>query len=249
MTATEIRRAGAGGPGGFASLPAEPAPRRRRRVALIVALLVVFAAFATWLVAFSPVFGVRTVTVHGVRALTTADVERAADVDYGQPVVRVDTAAIAARVETLPQVESARVSTSFPSTVVVTVTERVAVGYVTIAGRRILVDRGGEQYLGVDKAPGLPQLVVPSGSARHTTGSAVATVAASLPADLRARTKSIEALDPDAITLVLRDGVLVRWGSEERSATKARVADVLRQRKHPRPSVVDVTDPDRPYTR
>ena len=229
-----------------------PEGRKRRRIALYLILVVVLAVFATWLVAFSPVFGVGSVEVHGEHTVRGATIEQAAKIEYGQPVVRVDTAAITERVEALPQIESAQVSTSFPSTVVITVVERTPVGYVTIAGRPMLVDRTGKRYLGVDKAPNLPRLVVSGGGAQQATFGAVATVAAAMPADLRARTKSIDALDPDAITLVLdapgNGDLLVRWGSAARSRDKARVVDVLSQRKKPRADQIDVTDPDRPFT-
>lgn len=221
--------------------------RRRRRLVLVIVAVVVLAASATWLVAFSSAFGVRSVEVHGTQVLTTAQVERAAHVERGAPLVRLDTAAITARVEGLAVVESAQVSTSFPSTVVITVAERTAVGYVVIAGQTRLVDHTGEQYRGVGRPPAdLPRFVVPAGTDAHTTGGAVATVASALPADLRVRVKSIEALDPNAITIVLRSDKLVRWGSADRSEDKARIVDVLSTR---RGHQIDVTDPDLPFTR
>lgn len=228
-----------------------PAGRRRRRFALVAALVVVVAVFLTWLVAFSPVFGVRHLEVHGLRTLDRSAVETAAEIDYGQPVVRVDTAAITERVETLPQVESAEVSTSFPATIVITVTERTPVGYVIVAGRKMLVDRSGRQYLGVDSAPDLPRLELPdgSGAAGARVSSAVATVAAALPAALRAKTRSVEALAPDVVTVVLagRSGdVLVQWGSAAQSAAKAAVVAVLAARKGV--ERIDVTNPARPFT-
>lgn len=242
MTATELRA------DRRPHLPADG--RRRRRIVVILAAVVVLALAGTWLVAFSSAFGVRSVQVRGTHVLAASDVERAADIEHGTPLVRLDTVAVAKRVEKLRVVASARVDTSFPSTVVVTVTERTPVGYVMSSGLRNLVDRTGEQYRSVRTVPGgLPKLVVPAGTNTHTTGGAVATVAASLPADLRSRVRSIEALDPDAITVVLRNDKLVRWGSAERSKDKARIVDVLRQRKHPSADQIDVTDPDQPFTR
>lgn len=228
--------------------------RRRRRIALYVAITVVLALFGTWLVAFSPVFGVRGVEVHGVRTLTTTAVERAAQVDYGQPLVRVDTAAIAARVEAVPQVESAQVTTSFPSTLVITVRERTAVGYVAVAGRPLLVDRTGTRYPPAgDRTSipgGLPQLGVTAGTsaAAKATAQAIARVAAALPAALRARVRTVEALDATSVSVLFRGGLIVRWGSAARSAQKATVVAVLRDRR-PVPQVIDVSDPDRPTTR
>lgn len=227
---------------------AEPPPRDRRRVVLIaVSLAVVLAVLGTWLIAFSSVFGVRTVEVHGVHLLTADQVRAAADVKHGTPLVRVDTSAITRRVEKLAEVESAQVSTSFPSTVVITVTERVPVGYVVRSGHVRLVDRSGAEYRAVGTPPAdLPRFAVPTGQVERETAAAVAAVAAALPPRIRRQINSIQANDPDSITLVLTRDRVVRWGSAERTADKARLLPaLLRHHAHQ----VDLTDPDQPFTR
>jgi cell division protein FtsQ len=224
------------------------APRdRRRRTALIVVALVVLAVIGTWLVAFSPVFGVRTIEVQGNQVLSAAQVERAAAIDRGTPLIRLDTDAAARRVEALPVVASAQVRTSFPSTVVITVDERDPVGYVQAHDRTMLVDRTGDQYRVVANPPaGLPRFDVPADADAQTTGGAVATVARALPAKLLARVEVIHALDPSAITLVLTDGRTVEWGSATGAAAKARVLAVLLEQPG---TQIDITDPDQPFTR
>jgi cell division protein FtsQ len=225
-----------------------PAPRDRRRTVLIaVAAAVVVAVLGTWLVAFSPVFGVRTVEVRGTHRLSAEQVRAAADVQHGMPLVRLDTSAITRRVEQLAEVESAQVSTSFPSTVVITVDERVPVGYVVVSGRVRLVDHTGDAYREVRRAPhGLPRFVLPTGNVARSTGAGVAAVAAALPASILRQVRSIEALDPSSITLVLSGERIVRWGSADRTADKARLLPVL-LRHHP--NQIDLTDPDQPFTR
>jgi cell division protein FtsQ len=74
----------------------------------------------------------------------------------------------------------------------------------------------------------------------------VATVAADLPPSLLAPIASIQALDPQAITLVLSDDRVVRWGSVDRSADKARILPVLLAQPGQQ---YDVTDPDQPFVR
>lgn len=225
-------------------------PRRgwsRRTILIIAAALVVLAAIATWVVAFSPVFGVRTVTVRGEKDVSVEQILAAADVSHGTPLVRVNTDAAALRIEAIDGIYSARVSTSFPSTLVISVVERTPVGVVQHAGRYVLVDRTGDQYRTVDTAPDhLPVFVVPVGTDARTTGGAVATVAAALPTKIRGQVASIQALDPRAITLLLTDGRVVAWGSVERSAEKARVLPLLLEQKGHQ---FDVTDPTRPFTR
>lgn len=219
----------------------------RRTVLIVVAVAVVIAIVATWLVAFSSVFGVRTVRVRGEKDIAAQRILSAAQVTQGTPLVRLDTESIARRVESIDGIYSARVSTSFPSTVVISVVERSPVGVVRHGGRYVLVDRTGDQYRTVDHAPPhLPVFVVPVGTDARTTGGAVATVAAALPASIRARVRSIQALDPGAVTLLLTDGRVVAWGSVARSAEKARILPAL---LHQDGHQFDVTDPSRPFTR
>jgi len=230
-----------------------PKPEQRegiphRKLILGGFAVVLVAAVGVWLVAFSSVFGVSTVAVHGVQSLSADRVRAVAKVSEGTPLVRLDTDAIRARVETLPDVASVTVSTSFPSTVTIDVTERVGLGVVRDAtGGFMLVDRTGDQFRHVARRPAhLPLLVVPRGTDARTTGGAVATVAADLPAKVRAHVASIQALDPSAITLVMKSGRVVRWGGPQRSADKARVLPAL---LHQHGSLIDVTDPDQPYLR
>jgi cell division protein FtsQ len=218
-----------------------------RKLILAAIAVVLVGAAVTWLVAFSSVLGVRTVTVRGVHVLSGAQVRTAARIDNGAPLVRLDTDGIRTRVEALPDVASATVTTSFPSTVIITVTERQAVGVVQSGDGFVLVDRTGDQFRSsAQRPPGLPLFVIPKGPAARATGRAVATVAAALPAHLRSRITSIQALDPRAITLLLTNGRVVRWGSADRSTQKARILPALLKQSGDQ---FDVTDPDQPFTR
>lgn len=221
-------------------------PDRRRLVLLGVVAAVVLALVGTWLVAFSSVFGVRSIEVRGAHVLTAAQVRAAAAIKNGTPLVRLDTSAVTRRVEQLPDVASAQVSTSFPSTVVITVEERVPVGYLRRDGQAVLVDRTGDQYRAVSAAPpGLPRFVLGGGAQARATGAAVAAVAAALPRSVAREVRSIDALDPSSITLVLSGGRVVQWGSADRTADKARLLPVLLRHDV---SQVNLSNPDQPYT-
>jgi cell division protein FtsQ len=221
--------------------------RSHRRLIIGAVIAAVLAGFAIWLVGFSSVFGVHTVVVTGEHRLTEQRVLAAAKVTSGTPLLQLDTAAIRARVEALPDIASATVTTSFPSTVRIAVTERIPVGVVKRGARYALVDRTGDQFRTIKTRPErLPLLVVPRGTDARTTGGAVATVAAALPTRLLARIESIQALDPRAITLVLHDGRVVQWGDAERSGLKATVLLALVSRPG---TQIDVSDPEQPVTR
>lgn len=220
---------------------------RHRGLILAGAGTVLVAALLVWLLAFSSVFGVRTVSVHGTHQLSAEQVRKAADISSGTPLLRLDTAAVTRRVEHLPTVASASVQTSFPSTVVITVTERSAVGYVQSGAGYVLVDTSGYQFRTVHTEPkDLPLFVVPDGTDARTTGGAVAQVAAALPSSLLHKVVSIRATDPDAITLRLADHRVVHWGSPAHSATKARILPALLRQPG---TQYDVSDPDLPFIR
>jgi cell division protein FtsQ len=225
-----------------ASPQSRPAASRRSRVVLWAAAGVALCLLALWLVAFSPVLGVRTVTVAGTHLLTPAEVRSAAALHSGSPLIRLDTSAVAHRVDRLPEVAAASVHVSYPGTVHITVTERVAVGYVVSGTKFTLVDRTGNQFRAVTVRPrGLPAFEVPAGAAGAPTARAVAGVAAALPETIRRRLSSVQALDPTSITLQLTDSRVVRWGSDERNADKARILPALLTQQG---SQFDITDPD-----
>lgn len=228
-----------------------PPGRSRRKLIIGTVVVAMLAGLATWLLAFSSVFGVHTIVVAGEHRLSEQRILAAARVSSGAPLLRLDTAAIRGRVEALPGVASATVTTSFPSTVRITITERVPVGVVKRGSGYEVVDRTGDQFRGVAQRPAhLPLLVVAHGTDARTTGGAVATVASALPERVLRRIESIQALDPRAITLLLHNGMIVRWGGPERSGLKAEVLlALLSQPKRYHVSQIDVSDPEQAYTR
>jgi cell division protein FtsQ len=103
-----------------------------------------------------------------------------------------------------------------------------------------LVDGSGRQFRGVSAPPkALPRFDIPADAT--AIGQAVATVAAALTPAVRSKLASISASDPSAITLRLRDGRTVQWGSADRSADKAQILPALLARGG---SDFDVTNPD-----
>jgi hypothetical protein len=98
--------------------PARERPEHRRWVTVLVLLaeLGVLAA-ALW----APVFRVTSVSVTGARLLDSAEVVRAADVS--QSIFLLNGDAVAARVRSIPWVESVTVTTALPASVRIVVRE------------------------------------------------------------------------------------------------------------------------------
>lgn len=133
---------------------------RRRRVAAAVVATVVVVAGALLAAAHSSLLGVHRVRVSGAVRTGAASVVRASGLGSHPPMIDVNGARVARRVEALPWVRTAAVSLSWPSTVVVRVVERVPVAQMrTRAGSWAEVGSGG-RVLVVAKRPASGLLAV-----------------------------------------------------------------------------------------
>lgn len=191
--------------------------------ALVLVLLV-------WLVAFSSVLGVRSVNVVGTRELSAQQVRAAAGIRTGTPLARLDLGAVSSRLSAVGPIRSVTVTRSYPSSVTIRVTERVAIGYRPVdpgasGAAVLLVDRDDVAFRTVAAAPkDLPRLLVPATGA---PSAAAALVAGTLPAKVVHQLSAISAPSEESVTLMLRDGRSVLWGGTDRSSDKARLLSVL----------------------
>lgn len=216
------------------------------RGGVVVAVLGVFA-LATWLVGYSDVLTADQVRVTGADGALVETVTEAAAVPIGRPLARVDTAEVAANVETIPDVASVTVTRDWPSTVAISITGRVPLASL----------EGDEGWYGVDvegvlfapqaePAADRPVLVAPDGAQGQQARAAGVGVADALPAQVLGDVARIEAPSPVEVRLVLRDGPVVVWGSAEDAERKADVLAVLLQTPA---TQYDVSVPDRPTIR
>jgi cell division protein FtsQ len=196
-----------------------------------------------WVVGFSSVLGVRAVRVSGTNLLTSDQILRAASISTGRPLFRLNTGAVEDRVSRLPEVRSVRVSTSYPSAVIIAVTERVAVGYRVLARGASLVDVDNNAFRDVSSVPArLPKLQTSGGEVPDAArNSAQAAVAAALPGTVARTVALIVAPTPESVTLTLTDGRTVLWGGTDRGAEKARLLPILLKQ---RGAYFDLSDPD-----
>jgi len=218
--------------------------RRRRRVTVVVAVLVL-AAVAAWIVAYSPALTVRQVRVEGASLVTSDEVVAAAAVGLGQPMVRVDGGAVAARVTAaLPAVASAKVSRQWPGTLVIKVTERAIVYQVASGGGYDWVSADGTVFNNSTDAQPVPQASVALND--PSLLGDVAVVVQALPADVATHVQSMAAPTPDSITIELDGDRQVVWGSADQSDLKAQVlVPLLNIPGH----VYDVSAPSNPAVR
>jgi cell division protein FtsQ len=210
-----------------------PRGRRRRWRAVLIALAVLGVAGAmAWVLLGSQLLVVRSVIVTGTQLVPKTEVLAVAGIKPGTPLIRVNTAEVAARVETIRQVQSAQVTRSWPDRVVITVTERTASFAVAAPGGGYdLVDAHGVLVRWAARRPsGLPLYLTPAAVASlrgDPDFAAASAVLGELPAQLRRALQSVTAPSPYQVTLRLADGVTVLWGGADRAAAKAEVLAVL----------------------
>lgn len=222
---------------------------RRRWLAWkpVLALLVVLALVVggAWLVFFSRYLAVQGVRVTGTGLLSADDVRTAARVPDGEPLARVDLVAVERRVEALAPVKRAEITRQWPDAVAISVEERVPIAVVDIGGRIRGMDDGGVIFRDYPRAPRNLPLVRTTGRTGGEALSEAAQVVSALPGSLARRVEYLAVVTVDQITLVLRDGRQVVWGSAEESAAKAEVLTALLGEPA---EVYDVSVPGQPTT-
>jgi cell division protein FtsQ len=206
--------------------------RRHWRAALLALALAAIVAGAAWVLLGSRLLAVRSVVVTGTRLVPQSEVLAAARIVPGTPLIRVNTAQVAARVEAIQQVQSAQVTRSWPDRVIIAVRERTpALAVPAPSGGFDLVDPDGVIVRwAARRPPGLP-LYLTTALISSLRGDpdvgAAATVVGELPARLRASLISVTAPSPDQVTLRLTHGVTVLWGGTGDARQKAEELGVL----------------------
>jgi cell division protein FtsQ len=232
------------------SQPASAGRRRRDRwkVAFIGLAAAGLIGGVAWALLGSSFLVVRTVRTIGSQ-VPRSTVLDAAGVKLGTPLARIDTGAIARRVERITQVQSARVTLSWPNSVVIWTKRRAAVFTVRVAQGYALVDSYGVVLRKSAARPaGLIALLPASGQAawpglqlrREPAVLAAGAIVRDLPAWLRGRVTAVRADGPADVILILHRGVRVRWGSQGHGPAKAKEMAILLRTNA---SYYDVSDP------
>jgi cell division protein FtsQ len=222
---------------------------RRLRPYLLVALVVIVVATAVWLVYFSSAVTVRKVEVDGNSAVSTQRIERIARVPLDRQLVRVDLAAIQARVEAIPAVRTVSVSRSWPHSIKITVTERVPIAVVSRGTGLQAVDIDGVLFGSYAKPPPDLPVVRTDPNVKAAALAESARVVRSLRPDIAAKVEDVDVESVDQITLSLTGGTTVVWGSADFSDEKAEVLAILLRGKKNKFSEIDVSVPGRPTTK
>ena len=206
----------------------------RRRLRRLTGLGVVAAvAVLTFAVTRSPVLDVDRVQVQGAQHTPADAVQRASGVRLHAPMTDVDLDRARRGVLALPWVRTVSVTRSWPASVKIVVTERVAVAAIAAGNAGFsLVDADGRV---LESSPTLPAgyvllVNVPTPGAPGTNVDPSAAdalgVARSMSPALRTRVSTIVP-DADGVTLRLVAGGVVRLGDGNDLTAKLRAADTV----------------------
>ena len=144
----------------------------RRRLRVLVALVAITVGVVVVdLVLHSAWVSVSRFQVQGDRETSVAAVDAAAAPVLHHPMMSVDAALVRQRVSALPWVDTVVVSRHWPSTLVITVTERAPVAQVAEAQQWALLDATGRVLsVGPTQTPGYVDLEVPTAPGPAGTG-------------------------------------------------------------------------------
>ena len=192
---------------------------------------------------FTPAMSARSVIVLGVGTVTRDEVLGVADIRLGTPLLQIDTDEVADRVDGIRRVASARVQREYPSTVRITIVERIPVVVKDFGDGPHLFDRDGVDFATGPPPPGLPYIDVDNPGPADPPTTAALQVMTALRPEVVAQVSRVAAPSVSSITLTLIDGRTVVWGTTDRTGEKAeKLAALLTQPGR----VYDVSSPDLP---
>ncbi|MBP1822302.1 FtsQ-type POTRA domain-containing protein [Mycobacterium sp. OAE908] len=192
---------------------------------------------------FTPIMAARNIVVVGLGAVTQDEVTAAAAVAPGTPLLQVDTDAVAERVAAIRRVASARVQRQYPSTLRVTVIERLPVVVKDYPDGPHLFDKDGVDFATAPPPAGVPYLDAENPGPKDPPTRAALQVMTALRPEVAGQVGRIAAPSVAAITLTLDDGRTVVWGTTDRTEEKAlKLAALLTQPGQ----TYDVSSPDLP---
>lgn len=216
---------------------------RGLKVLMWSALISVIVVGLGLLLYFTPVMAVRNTVVTGVGAVTQEEIVAAAAVAPGTPLLQVNTDSVAERVAAIRRIASARVQRQYPSTLRITVVERVPVVVKDYPDGPHLFDRDGVDFAIGPPPPGVPYLDTENPGPNDEPTKAALQVMTSLRPEVAAQVARIAAPSVAAITLQLIDGREVVWGTTDRTEEKALKLGALLTQPG---KTYDVSSPDLP---
>jgi cell division protein FtsQ len=234
----------------------------QRRLRIVLAVLgCTVVTVATLGVLHSPLLRAAHVSVSGDRHTSRQAVLRATGLDRHPLMIDVDTGRLERRLEALPWVARATVGRNWPSTVGVSLQERVPAAVVTTASGdwavtdaagRVLVRSTGASPPPPAVGPALPTLrgltqLPPTGSTLAAPSGPALRVLTALHRPLAGQVSSVDVLADGEIALTVMPGVVVQLGDAEQLQQKLTATQTLLSQVRPASlRTIDVRVPESP---
>jgi cell division protein FtsQ len=197
--------------------------RRQSKFPWLLWLLAVVSIAAWWSLYQSKWFLTETVTIQGLSRLSADQVSVVVNAPTGKPLISQDLTGISNRLIDLPEVKAVTVERGWPTTLLITITERIPVAVAATATGFNLIDNEGKNSGAVISPPeGLLVIAAAPESAAMT--SAISILAA-LPADWPIT--SLAAPSQDNVVVNLATGAVITFGSGNDAEQKVKVANAL----------------------
>ncbi|MFC7378972.1 cell division protein FtsQ/DivIB [Brevundimonas sp. GCM10030266] len=152
-------------------------------------------------------FKLEKVFIEGESAEATAAIQRAVQLQAGQPITSIDLDAVRERVEGVGWVKSARIVRLLPNTLIVDVTEHDRLAVWQVGGRNQVIDGQGAVITGAD-AGRYPELPLVVGVGAEQAAAEILPLIAQRPR-LMSRVEALVRVDERRWDLRLKDGSLI----------------------------------------
>ena len=218
------------------------------KIAVILAVLFVFML----VVMASPLFAVRSLSFEGNVYTAKPNIEKVRKILKGTSIFTADTSHARSVLLADPWVADVRITTHFPSRVVVEISERVpVVWYVATDNKARMVDARGHV---IDVLEGFPTKylqvkgtgpAVKAGDVADDAYRAAAQLVLALPDEIRPKVAALDLSPAGELSMVLKGDTLIRFGTPADLQNKLVAVIVLLRRQDPKTiAVIDVSAGD-----
>ena len=219
-----------------------------RKHRLITIFIILLTAGLAYLLGWSNVLTIKAISYAGAPTKSSeALVKNLTDLEVGQRLARIETRKIAARLQTLPWIESADLSRNWISgKIKIEVTPRLPIA--TFNGQ--LMDASGKRF----ELPGGFKSKLPSVFARDAkSGLAAINIFTKLPTEFSTRTSAFTAISPENINFKISEGkrsLMVIWGSDTEIDLKLKIYKALvALPENSKIKKIDLTEPRSPIVK
>ena len=219
-----------------------------RKHKLITIFIILLTAGLAYLLGWSNALTIKAISYAGAPTKSSeALVKNLTDLEVGQRLARIETRKIAARLQTLPWIESADLSRNWISgKIKIEITPRLPIA--TFNGQ--LMDASGKRF----ELPGGFKSKLPSVFARDAkSGLAAINLFTKLPTEFSTRTSAFTAISPENINFKISEGkrsLMVIWGSDTEIDLKLKVYKALvALPENSKIKIIDLTEPRSPIVK